>query len=432
MSQRIIIIGAGIGGLTLANGLHAAGLDVEVHERSQESREGLAGYGIHINADGACSLHECLPPEAWERFDAAGVPARDIVRFHDEHLQRLAVVDHDAATAASPVLHRRAVGRLALRDALVAGLQTAEEPIVHWGHTFDYYERLDDGRIRASFTDGTAATGDLLIGADGSNSRVRRQYLPDLNRVNLGVLNIAGRHPLTDDQCAAGLPAEVLDTSVNCVVPAGQGWIFFAAWPNPPAGHSGPDGAHASGIVVWAYAAARRSYPDDIEQLTGDALQALVLDRIDGWSPALRTLVEETRGDTITPIALRSMGPLPHWGPSNVTLLGDAIHNMTPMAGIGANTALRDAALLRRTLLAASAAGRDLVEAVGQYEAGMRVYANQALKLSTRNAHSAASESRLPRLGFRTALRVANAVPPVNRAMFGNPTAEPAPASAQV
>jgi 2-polyprenyl-6-methoxyphenol hydroxylase-like FAD-dependent oxidoreductase len=422
MTQRIIIIGAGIGGLTLANGLHAAGLKVEVHERNQASHEGLPGYGIHINADGARSLHECLPPNAWERFDATAVPAHDIVRFHDEHLHRLAVIDRDAATATSPILHRRAVGRLALSDALLAGLHAAEEPIVHWGHTFDYYERLDDGRIRASFTDGTTATADLLIAADGSNSRVRRQYLPTLDRVDLGVLNIAGRHPLTHEQGAAGLPSETLDTSVNCVVPAGPGWIFFAAWPTPPAGHSGPDGERAFGNVVWAYAAARHSYPDDVEQLTGQELHALVLERINGWSPALQTLIAETKDDTVTPIALRSMEPLPHWGPSNVTLLGDAIHNMTPMAGIGANTALRDAALLRHTLLAANDTGRDLVEAVGEYEAGMHVYANQALKLSTRNAHSAASESRLPRLGFRAALRVANAVPSLNRAMFGKPT----------
>jgi hypothetical protein len=77
-------------------------------------------------------------------------------------------------------------------------------------------------------------------------------------------------------------------------------------------------------------------------------------------------------------------------------------------------------------------AERNLVQAVGEYEAGMRIYANQALKLSTRNAQNAASESRLPRLGFRTGLRVANALPPVDRAMFGHavPAAEPEQAAA--
>lgn len=180
MSQRIIIIGAGIGGLALANGLHSAGVDVEVHERNHACNEGLAGYGIHINADGARGLHECLPPDAWERFDTVGVPARDFIRFHDEHMGRLAVVDHQAATGSSPILHRRAVGRLALRDTLLHGLpgETSGRPIVHWDHAFTHYERLDDGRIRAHFADATNTTGDLLIAADGSNSRIRQQYLP--------------------------------------------------------------------------------------------------------------------------------------------------------------------------------------------------------------------------------------------------------------
>lgn len=71
------------------------------------------------------------------------------------------------------------------------------------------------------------------------------------------------------------------------------------------------------------------------------------------------------------------MNTLPEWGPSNVTLLGGTIHNMTPMAGIGANTALRDTGLLRRQLVTALSAEGDLVQAVGEYEAGMRIYANQ-------------------------------------------------------
>jgi 2-polyprenyl-6-methoxyphenol hydroxylase-like FAD-dependent oxidoreductase len=99
------------------------------------------------------------------------------------------------------------------------------------------------------------------------------------------------------------------------------------------------------------------------------------------------------------------MPALDPWQPSPVTLLGDAIHNMTPMAGIGANTALRDADTLRRALLKPG----PLVEQVGHYEQQMRAYANQALALSTRNARNAASSAHIPRLAFRTVLRVAQA-----------------------
>jgi 2-polyprenyl-6-methoxyphenol hydroxylase-like FAD-dependent oxidoreductase len=113
------------------------------------------------------------------------------------------------------------------------------------------------------------------------------------------------------------------------------------------------------------------------------------------------------------------MPQLNPWTPSDVTLLGDAIHNMTPMAGIGANTALRDADQLRQALLAPGP--DDLTARVGAYEDQMRGYANQALALSTRNARNAASPSRLPRIAFRSALRIAEAVPPARRRLFGAP-----------
>jgi 2-polyprenyl-6-methoxyphenol hydroxylase-like FAD-dependent oxidoreductase len=115
------------------------------------------------------------------------------------------------------------------------------------------------------------------------------------------------------------------------------------------------------------------------------------------------------------------MPTLEPWEPSNVTLLGDAIHNMTPMAGIGANTALRDAAELAEALLNQDTT--DLTARIGAYEQNMREYANQALALSTRNA---ASPKRLPRTAFRSLLRIAEAIPPVKRKVFNNrPTTPP-------
>jgi 2-polyprenyl-6-methoxyphenol hydroxylase-like FAD-dependent oxidoreductase len=125
-----------------------------------------------------------------------------------------------------------------------------------------------------------------------------------------------------------------------------------------------------------------------------------------------------TRSDpaTVAPVPLRSMDVLPEWAPSPVTLLGDAIHNMTPMAGIGANTALRDADALRRALTAGT--GDSIAERVGRYEAEMRGYANEALALSTRNARNAASTKRMPRLAFRTLLKVTNAIPPIKHKVF--------------
>jgi 2-polyprenyl-6-methoxyphenol hydroxylase-like FAD-dependent oxidoreductase len=77
--------------------------------------------------------------------------------------------------------------------------------------------------------DGSQVTADLLVGADGSNSRVRGQRLPGLDRQELGVLNIAARVPLTPE-LADQVPAPLVDGAVNNVVRAGAGWMFVSTW----------------------------------------------------------------------------------------------------------------------------------------------------------------------------------------------------------
>jgi 2-polyprenyl-6-methoxyphenol hydroxylase-like FAD-dependent oxidoreductase len=289
--------------------------------------------------------------------------------------------------------------------------------VVQWGRAFAGFERAPDGRVTVHCADGSQMTADLLVGADGSSSRVRAQRLPGLDRQELGILNIAGRVPLTPD-IAAQVPEALVDGAVNNIVPGGPGWMFVSTW------HADSPGAATQNFAVWAWAAARSSYPADIDNFTPQRLRDLVSSQISGWSPALRRLVAASDPATVSAVPLRTMLALDVWQPSNVTLLGDAIHNMTPMAGIGANTALRDADQLRRALTAPGAA--DTVSRVGAYEEQMRGYANQALAVSTRNARNAASTERLTRLAFRTVLRIAEAVPPVKRKMFG--TARLAPA----
>lgn len=208
------------------------------------------------------------------------------------------------------------------------------------------------------------------------------------------------------------------DGSVNNVVPSGQGWLFASTW---PASRHDPDTDDAADtadqdVLVWAYAADRATYPADVDTLDPGQLQRLVLGRVADWDPRLAAVIGDSDPHTIAPVALRSMSALPDWPPSNVTLLGDAVHTMSPMAGIGASTALRDADTLRRAL---TDTGLPLSRRVGNYEVRMRGYANEALARSTRNARNAASTGRLPRLAFRTLLKVTDAVPTVKRTVFG-------------
>ena len=414
--MRVLIIGAGLGGLTLLHGLRSAGVDARVYERTPLNGAQPASYGIHLNADGLAALHACLPAENWAMIDRGGVPAPNIIRFRDPSLRILSTLDKQfPEDADDPITKRRAISRGRLRAALLHGTDhdVDGEPLVHFGKRFVRYDTTP-GAVRVFFEDGTHADGDLLVGADGSNSRVRHQLLPHVQRQDLGIVNIAGRVPLSGP-VAAALPADVVDGGINNVVPAGPGWMFLSTWDT-----GDPDvsdvSAGARQYVIWAWAAGRASYPDNLDQLDGGTLKRLVQDRIQGWAGPLQTLVEQTDPSTVSTVPLRSMPQLPTWAPSNITLLGDAIHNMTPMAGIGANTALRDADQLRQAI---SEAHGCVLSAAGAYETAMRGYANQALALSTRNSRNAALASSGTRSAFRALLQIGSTVRPLKRKMFG-------------
>src|SRR5581483_11793392 len=209
-SLHILVIGGGIGGLCLAQRLKAAGVSVAVYERNP-STVWPEGTRISINPVGSRALHDCLPPVLWDAFVtlAARTPAG--IGFLTEHLEELVVLG-DAFMARGteePIDGHYPVSRIALRHLLLAGLSD----IVHFDKTIERYEQTPDGKVTAFFTDGTSATGDVLVGADGANSRVRQQYLQHAPRVEIGAGGVGGRLPLTD-QSRSWLP-DALTTRLN-------------------------------------------------------------------------------------------------------------------------------------------------------------------------------------------------------------------------
>ncbi|KAJ9605893.1 hypothetical protein H2200_009742 [Cladophialophora chaetospira] len=416
--MKVLIVGAGLGGLCLAHCLQKAGIDVLVFERRAQNGDEHAGYGIHLDANGRRALRSCIPAPNWAAFQQKSTTAGTQLFFRDTNLRVLAERD-DAKVSGQPAreVERRAIGRMELRDLLLYGLADGPSPRIRWNSSFSHYIQLDDGRVRVHFEGDTTEEGDVLVGADGANSKVRQQYLPDVERLDLGIAAIAGRCVL-DERSLEGLPTEMINGSLNNIVPSSRGWMFVSSWNLPDIkSHANKD--KKSLQMVWAFVSSQEELPLDVDRLKPRELQQLVIQGIRDWSPALKNLVMRADKHTISLIPLRCMPFLDPWTPSNITVLGDAIHNMTPMAGVGANTALRDAELLTEVLVDAAAGSLTVTEAIGLYEEKMRLYANNAVGLSRRNAESASSGHVLQRRMFRTLLRAAQTFPVVMRKTTG-------------
>ncbi|MGW6448666.1 FAD-dependent oxidoreductase [Lentzea sp. NPDC055074] len=384
--MRIAVIGGGIGGLCLAHGLRKAGVDVAVYERDLSRTDRLQGYRVHINPHGAAALRECLPAANWQRFEQSAGSSENGFGFLTEQLTPLLVLDPDEEKHYS-------ASRITLRQVLLDGLD------VKFGKRFERYEHNGDG-ITLHFEDGTTVECDVLVGADGIRSRVRGQYLPHAGTEPVGITAVAGKLFLDEHDW---IPERLL-VRANSIIPTSACGMFLVA--HDGLGYSDDDGVLFDNVrpyLMWAYAA------KDLDITNG--LQSEVLRRIERWSPDLRRIVGSSHPETVSEWRIRSSKPIARWESTNVTLLGDAIHAMTPMRGVGANVALRDAQLLARCI----AEGGD---AIARYEAEMYEYGFAAVRDSLRAARQFAEGGPVSRTLFRTVLRTAAAVPALKRAMF--------------
>jgi 2-polyprenyl-6-methoxyphenol hydroxylase-like FAD-dependent oxidoreductase len=122
----------------------------------------------------------------------------------------------------------------------------------------------------------------------------------------------------------------------------------------------------------------------------------------------------------MTAFAVKSAAPVDPWPTRNVTLLGDALHNMTPFRGMGANAALRDAQTLRDALAAAHAGRAALIPALAAYERDMIEHGFAAVRASLADMERLHARSALGRFATKTAFHLMDAMPPLQRAFRGD------------
>ena len=402
---RVAVAGGGLGGLCLAQGLLKAGVDVTVYERDAQLAVGRQGYRLHVDARAGRALEQCLPPESFAVFQATCGDASTRLTVMSERLRILSEQGsaRSAADPYAPATLSTSVNRQTLREVLATGLDGR----LVFGSELVRYDAGHDG-VRLHFADGRRAEADLLVGADGVNSAVRRQYLPAAEAVDTGKRCIYGKTPLRADvtdrlpsALQAGFTAVIGGSRVR--VGLATGLVRFRQRPERAGFGLSPAGDY----LMWALAADRRQFgvPDEsLAAMTPAELHALAAKLTRTWHPDLRALLAAAAIDETFLVRIRTSLPVPAWPPSRVTVLGDAIHAMSPARGSGANTALQDAALLCRTLTGAdgneadgneadgngaarnarpTGNGSDLLTAVGDYEEQMRAYGYAAVAASS-------------------------------------------------
>jgi FAD-dependent urate hydroxylase len=303
---RILIVGAGLAGLSLARALRQAGLAPQVIER--EAGRGGAGTGIYLPANGVRALRT-LGLEGAVAARGTRIPSQRLLD-HRGHL--LADIDLDKLWGdVGPCL---ALPRAALHAVLREGVP------VTLGRTVRSLEGRD-GPVRVTFDDGRGTEFDLVVGADGLHSAVRR-------------LAVDQRPP----------------------VPVGQhSWRFLAACPPQVTTWTVMLGRGASFLTVPVGGGLVYCYAD----LPGDSTPAGDADgdpvgrlrrRFAGFADPVPGLVEQLEDRTRIHEAPIEQVAEERWGRGAVVLIGDAAHGMSPNMAQGAALAFEDALVLAASL----------------------------------------------------------------------------------
>lgn len=375
-AKPVLISGAGLGGLLLAQSLRSHRIPFKLYERDTDGSSRSQGYRIRISVDGLTALEQVLDAAHYERFRAGctdlGAGKIEAIDALTVQAKPLAQPGSQGGDRVGPPAGGDVVGvdRAFLRKTLFEGI----EEMTVFGAQVVGYTLQKDG-VAARFADETSSpVGLLLVGADSVRSAITKQLTKGALKVyDTGARAIHGSSPVAafeglgtgvfsirDDTREGGRISVITNTTRKEETPS-FGWVLVGA----PGSFSAPN--------------------DDFS-ITGKPAADLSRQLTAGWHDRLRPIFEEQIDDEAVFLKMSTSSPdgVPEWGNEpRVTLVGDAVHAMTPAGGVGANTALKDAALLGRLLADAGGWKEGLT---AEYEREMRAYASANVKMSFERA----------------------------------------------
>jgi 2-polyprenyl-6-methoxyphenol hydroxylase-like FAD-dependent oxidoreductase len=324
LEQRITIIGAGLGGLTLASVLHRHGIDATIYELEASPTVRHQGSILDMHEEsGQLALRKA---GLFAAFQKNVIPSGEELRILDK---TGTIHWEDSGDSNRPEIDRGA-----LREIL---LQSLPATCIHWGSKVTNVVRLERGSHEVTLASGETFITALLIGADGAWSKVR-PLLSDAQPTYLGV-SMSETH--------------LLDADVRhpeSIALVGRGSMFALSDEKGLITHNDGDGRITVYIALRVPEHWMTSSEIDFRDTEVARLQ--LLKHFADWDDQLRALIAESDTDFVP----RSIYTLPvghRWERMpGVTLLGDAAHLMSPFAGEGANLAMLDGAELAEAILA--------------------------------------------------------------------------------
>ncbi len=321
-TQKIMIVGAGLGGLAAASCLMKAGHDVTVFEQSPVLGE--VGAGIQMSAN---PMHVLRYLGLESEVDRLGVrPGAYVFRLHDtgEVIQEFELSAAHERQHGAPYIQ---LHRADLHELLVNTAQNFKPDVVRLGRKATGFTE-DDGGVTLHFEDGDNVRGDMLVGADGLKSTIARQIIGEVPATYTG--DAAWRVTVPVER----LPQPFLDQVMSVFMgPGGHAVCYYLR-----------GGALLNFVgIVETDEIAEESWTVKFpwERLKED---------YEGWHPAIQTIIDAADRDECFRWSLHNRLPVRNWSTARATILGDAAHATLPYLAQGAAMAIEDGAVLARSM----------------------------------------------------------------------------------
>lgn len=378
-AKPVLISGAGLSGLLLAHSLRSQNIPFVIYERDKSIAARAQGYRLRISNDGINALKAVLTEDQYARLRegtaaTGGGGIHTLNAISGELVQPAGGaggVDGKGPGLGGDVL---GISRGFLRQRLFEG----EENVVQWNKQSVGYTTTDSG-VKLKFSDGSESVeGSLLVAGDGPQSTITKQLTDGKVRAyDTGARMIHGQSPAKAYKDLGEGVWFAFDESLQ------EGVSLGLITNVRPGSFDTPDEE-----LGWVFVGSPGAFDLPEDQLYGVGKVAADLSRrlSSKWNSKLHSVFNQQNDEEAAFLKMWTANPegVPEWSNQpRVTLMGDSVHCMTPAGGVGANTALRDAALLGK-LLGEAGGWRDGLTA--EYEKEMRGYASENVQMSFESA----------------------------------------------